>query len=98
MPAASAVLVVGLMGLVAERSAVAVVPRRRSAPSARPARSAPEPRPPAERTGPEGATRPSTAEGAEGGLDGGDGIARLRIGDRNRRRQASFGAVGAVGT
>ena len=93
VPAASAVLVVCLMGPVAERSAVVVVSRRRSAPAARPARSAPESRAPAEWAGPEGSAWPSPAECAEGGLDGGDGIARLRIGGIGPLR-----AIGTIGT
>jgi hypothetical protein len=77
VPTASAVLVVGLMRLVAERAAMLAAPRRRSTPAARSATE--DPRPRAERAGPERPTRPTSAERAEGRVDRGDGIAGPRV-------------------
>ena len=93
VPTASAVLVVGLVGLVAERAAMLAVPRRRSAPAARPPDRAERPGPAPNGPGPNGPTRPSSAERAEGRLDRGDGIAGLRSSRSAIPERRSLGAV-----
>ena len=91
VPTASSVLVVGLVGLVAERAAMPVVPHRRSSPAAGSATEGSRPRAEqarSERPRPERPTRPPSAERAECRLDCGDGIAGLRV--------VAIGVLGAV--
>jgi hypothetical protein len=73
-----AVLVVGLVGLIAEGAPMPVAPRLRWAPAAGTPTEGTRPR--TERTRPERPSRPPPAERAEGGLDRGDGISAGIVG------------------
>ena len=89
---AAAVLVVGLVVLVAERPAMLAVSPGRSAPAAGSATEGPRPRTRAEWAGPERAPRAPSTERAESRLDRGDGIGGHRV-----VAISAPGALGALG-